>query len=70
MAAPAKTGIKNPFQKVSIRMLDGKKVVPCLYNGRACGHGKYFAAMVGDQLIVDEHGKPLPFNGAGEMVEQ
>jgi hypothetical protein len=50
------------------RMLNGKVVQNCLYNGIASGHGKYFAAMVDGQLIVDENGRPLPFREVGVLV--
>ncbi len=67
--AGAKTGQKKTVG-LRVRMLDGKRVIPCLYSGRAVGHGKYFAAMINDQLIVDETGKPYPFDAVGELVEQ
>lgn len=70
MAGPAKTGLKkNVNDKVRVRMLEGQKVQMCLYNGRAVGHGKYYAAMINNELLLDQDGKPLPFHGVGELVE-
>lgn len=64
--AGAKTGIKkNTGQRV--RMLNGKKVVAVLYNGRALGHGKYFAGEVDNKLICDENGKPFPIQEVGHL---
>lgn len=51
-----------------VRMLDGKVVQNCLYNGIASGHGKYFAAMIDGQLVLDESGRPLPFKQVGDLV--
>ena len=71
MAGPAKTAIKkNQSEKVKVRMLNGRKVQLCLYNGRAVGHGKYYAAMLDDKLIEDQNGRPLEYNAVGELVEQ
>lgn len=53
-----------------VRMLNGKVVQNCLYNGIATGHGKYFAAMVDGQLILDDTGRPLPFRSVGELVAE
>lgn len=53
-----------------VRMFNGKVVQNCLYNGIATGHGKYFAAMVDGQLILDETGRPLPFRSVGELVAE
>lgn len=50
------------------RMHNGQKVIPCLYNGRALGHGKYFAAMIGSELQVDEDGKPFYYREFGQLV--
>lgn len=51
-----------------VRTFNGKPVQNCLYNGLACGHGKYFAAMIDGQLVLDENGKPIPFRDLGELV--
>lgn len=63
MAAPNYK--KNPGR---VRMLDGKKVMPVLYNGRALGHGKYFAGAINEIMILDEQKKPVPYNKIGELV--
>lgn len=55
-----------PNQKT--RKLDGKVVKTCLYNGRALGHGKYFAAMIDDQFVLDENGKPCKWAAVGELT--
>lgn len=65
--AQAKTaGKKKQVQKV--RVIDGKVVKPCLYNGKAIGHGQYLAAMVGDQLVLDQNGKPFGYRD-GDLVD-
>lgn len=51
-----------------VRMLNGKKVVPVLYNGHHVGHGKYFAGAVDDVLVLDENGVPRQFREIGELV--
>lgn len=51
-----------------IRMLNGKTVQTCLYNGSAIGHGKFFAAMVDGQIILDNKGRPVPFRSVGDLV--
>jgi hypothetical protein len=65
MAAP-KTQAQKGTQRV--RKLDGQVVRSVLYNGRALGHGKYFAAEVAGQLLCDETGRPLQFRDVGELV--
>lgn len=66
MAAPKKATAGSSTQRT--RMLDGKKVRGVLYNGRASGQGKFMAAEVDGQMIMDSQGKPLPFNQVGELV--
>lgn len=66
--ASAKTGGNKKTDGLRIRMLDGKKVIPVLYNGRAVGHGKYFAAEVDGKFILDANGKPMEFKQVGELV--
>lgn len=51
-----------------VRKLGDKVVKTCLYNGASCGHGKYFAAMIDDQLVLDEMGKPVPYRKCGALV--
>lgn len=51
-----------------VRMLDGKPVQMCLYNGVALGHGKYFAAMMDGKLLMDANQKPRPFRSVGQLV--
>ena len=63
MAAPNYK--KNPGR---IRMLNGDIVQAVLYNGRACGHGKYLSGSIKDKLVVDEENKPIPFRKIGELV--
>jgi hypothetical protein len=49
-------------------MFNGQPVRNVLYNGKHLGHGKYFAAEVGGQLVCDDTGKPLHFRAVGELV--
>ena len=63
MAAPNYK--KNPGR---VRMLNGQKVVPVLYNGSALGHGKYLAGSINENLILDEDKKPIQFSKIGELV--
>lgn len=75
MATAAKTGhkIKDHGKR---RMLNGKVVKPVLYNGRAYGHGCYYAGMVEgenkeatywDNLVKDEDGRPLQLKEIGTV---
>nr|NDG05751.1 hypothetical protein [Oxalobacteraceae bacterium] len=64
MAAP-KTQAQKGTQKR--RMLEGQVVRPVLYNGRNIGHGKYFAAEVNGQLVMDDQGRPMQFRQVGEL---
>lgn len=64
MAAP-KTQAQKGAQRV--RKLDGHPVRPVLYNGRATGQGKYFAAEVNGQLVLDEQGRPRQFKETGQL---
>lgn len=66
--AGAKTGANKKIDGLKIRMLNGKKVVAVLYNGKAIGHGKYFTGEVEGKLVCDESGKPLPFRQIGDLV--
>lgn len=50
-----------------VRKYGDKVVKPCWYNGRAIGHGAYFAAMVENELILDGAGKPYQFREVGTM---
>ena len=50
-----------------LRRLNGKVVRPVLYNGRALGHGKYFAGEVDNQLVCDAQGKPFYFKTIGTV---
>lgn len=60
--------VAKKFVDRKIRVVDGKRVLPVLYNGRAVGHGKYFAASIDGQLMLDADGKPLKFRQVGELV--
>lgn len=51
--------------KGKVRMFDGKEVQVVLYNGRAQGHGKYFAGAVDNNLILDENKRPVPYRNFG-----
>lgn len=51
-----------------VRKHNGSVVKPCWYNGRAKGHGAYFAAMIENDLVLDETGKPYQFRDIGEVV--
>ena len=50
-----------------VRKFEGKIVKPCLYNGKWLGHGKYLAAMIDDQLVLDKDGKPILFHSLGRL---
>lgn len=63
----AKVGSKQKAEGLRVRKLDGKLVKPVLYFGRHAGHGKYFAALVEDKLLLDESGKPRPFRSVGQL---
>lgn len=63
----AKIANKGAPANLRVRKLDGKIVKPALYNGIACGHGKYFAAMVEDKMLLDDNGKPRPFKSVGRL---
>lgn len=64
--AVAKTGSNKKVQQ-RVRRLDGKVVKIVLYNGRACGHGKYLAAEVDGKLVEDATGRPLPYRQVGTI---
>jgi hypothetical protein len=64
MAAP-KTQAQKGQQRT--RKIDGQVVRPVLYNGRAVGHGKYFAGEVNGQLIMDESGRPAQYRTLGTL---
>lgn len=64
MAAP-KSNSNKSNQKV--RKLNGQVVRSVLYNGKAIGYGKYFAAEVNGQLLLDESGRPLEFRTTGYL---
>jgi hypothetical protein len=50
-----------------VRKLGDKVVKPCWYNGRAKGHGAFFAAMIDNDLVLDSSGKPLQFRECGTL---
>ena len=62
MAAPKKTTAGKIPQKV--RMLNGQKVTSTLYDGQ---FGKYMAAVVNDQLLRSESGRPVEWKNAGTL---
>ncbi len=64
----AKTG-SSKKGRGKVRMYNGGVVTPALYNGNGIGMGKYFAAMVNYQLVLDSNGKPMVFRECGELVD-
>lgn len=54
----------NPGQRQEQkkRFYKGQEVRPSLYVGRAVGQGTYMSAAINNELICDEHGKPVPFH--------
>ena len=50
-----------------VRKLDVQVVRSVLFNGKAAGMGKYFAAEVNGKLLMDEQGVPLKFNEVGNL---
>ncbi len=48
-------------------MFNGQQIRPVLYNGRAVGEGKYFAASVNGELLLDENGTPHQFRKIGTL---
>lgn len=62
-----KTISKSGTTTQRVRKLNGVAVTPVLYNGVACGHGKYFTGSVDGKLIEDENGKPLPIRQIGAL---
>lgn len=65
MGAPASK--RRNLEGARVRKLDGEVVRPVLYNGRSVGHGKYFAASVNGQLVLDANEKPVLFREAGTL---
>lgn len=65
MAAP-KTQAQKGTQKR--RMLGDQPVRAVLYNGRSIGNGKYMAAEVNGQLVLDENGCPAQYRVTGTLV--
>lgn len=68
MAGAKTASRKSESQRV--RRLDGKEVKPVLYNGRNIGHGKYLAASIDGELVLDESGKPFPFHETGALERE
>lgn len=58
---------KQKQENERVWKLNGKVVKPCLYNGSAIGHGKYYAAEVDGQLIYDDAGRPAHFRSVGRL---
>ena len=65
--AAAKTGSNKKIPQ-KVRKLGEKIVKIVLYNGKAVGHGKYFAAEVDGQLVTGDNDKPLPYRSVGELI--
>lgn len=59
---------KNNRKVPKFRMLEGKKVVPVQYHGKATGRGAFMAGSVEGKLVVDQNDKPLLFRQIGELV--
>ena len=53
-------------QQQYARVHEGNVVRPVLYDGRHAGHGKFFAAAIGDRMI-EQDGKPVPFRSIGKV---
>lgn len=66
MAGAGKTAGRK-IEGLKIRMLNGEKVIPVLYNGRATGNGKYYTGEVNGKLVCDSNGKPLPLAQIGTL---
>lgn len=62
------TAANKKLENLRVRKYNGKLSIPCLYNGRGIGHGKYFAAWVDNALVLDENGRPIPYHQLGEVV--
>ena len=62
--------VKNKQKQEGQRVwrLNGEEVRPCLYNGRAVGHGKYYAAMINGALVC-ENDVPLHFRSVGALED-
>lgn len=65
MAAP-KTQAQKGTQKR--RMLGDQVVRAVLYNGRSIGQGKFMAAEVNGQLVLDDQGQPAQYRQTGTLV--
>lgn len=66
--AGAKVGSSKNKENQRHRFLNGKKVNPVMYNGRAVGHGKYLAGEVEGKLVLDSTGKPEQYMNIGSLV--
>ena len=67
----AKVGSKKKVAQ-KFRVIDGKRIKPCMYYGRDVGHGNYLAAMDAstDQLVIDPvTGAPFHFR-SGDLVSE
>jgi hypothetical protein len=67
MAAAKNAGTKKGQDGQRFRVLNGQKVTPVLYNGRAIGHGKYLSGSVAGQLVTDEAGVPIRWKQIGTL---
>jgi len=45
----------------SFKTINGQMVKPVLYAGSGVGHGKYMAGVLGNDMIRDANGKPIPY---------
>ena len=66
--AVAKIAGKKNLHGLKVWKLNDKIIVPVLYNGRHIGHGKYFAASVDGELVLNSDGAPYHFREIGELV--
>lgn len=64
MASPKGNSSKSTQR---VRKLDGQVVRSVLFNGKAAGLGKYFAAEVNGKLLMDDTGTPLRYCDVGAL---
>ena len=65
---PKKISKNNVSGTTRRRYLEGKVVVPTLYDGNAVGRGSFMAGMVDDQLVMDpKTGRPMPLKEIGSV---
>jgi hypothetical protein len=60
---------KAPKQIQPVRMYEGKKVTPTLFDGTSVKQGKFIAATVEGQLVYNKNGRPYCFRDLGQLVK-